>query len=91
MTTETTTPRSIGELLNLGTYQGMTDAEIEMVIEFKIKTEVMRRIGEGDKALTTMVAEQQIADNAESCRLAHEALQSILGRTPVLSSVGGVQ
>ena len=87
MTTEATAPRTIGELLALNTYQGMTDEEIDMVMNFKIKTEVMRRLSESDKALTTMSMEQQIADNAESCRMAHDALQSILGRGPVLQSV----
>lgn len=87
MTTEATSPRTIGELLALDTYQDMTDEEIDMVINFKIKTEVMRRLSESDKALTTMSMEQQIADNAESCRMAHDALQSILNRGPVLQSV----
>ena len=88
MTTENTnSPRDIGVLLELGTYQGMSDEEIELVINFKVTTEVMRTIGEGNRAMSTLVMEQQIADNADSCRKAHDALQSILGRGPVLQSV----
>lgn len=42
MTTENGTmqqlpDRSVGQLLELGTYQGMTDTEIESLIDFKIR------------------------------------------------------
>ena len=87
MTTENNLPRDIGTHLSLETYQGMTDEEINIVIEFKIKTEVMRKMGESDNAMSTLIMVRQISDNAESCRMAHDALQSILGRGPVLQSV----
>ena len=88
MTTDNNnSPRDIGVLLSLETYQGMTDEEIDLVINYKVTTEVMRAIGEGNRAMSTLVMEQQIADNAESCRMAHDALQSILNRGPVLRSV----
>lgn len=35
-TVEVSTPRSIGTLMNLGTFQGMTDEEIQKIIDFKV-------------------------------------------------------
>ena len=35
MPVEVTKPRSIGELLSLPTYQGMSDEEIQTIIDFK--------------------------------------------------------
>lgn len=35
MPVEVTQPRSIGELLSLPTYQGMSDLEIQSIIDFK--------------------------------------------------------
>ena len=36
MTTSTNQSRSLSELLDLGTYQGMTDEEIDMVLDHKV-------------------------------------------------------
>ena len=92
MTTENySDQRSIGTLLSLDTYQGMTDIEIDSIIEFKVRTEVMRRLGENDTAMSTILMEQLIAESADSCRIAHDALQSILSRGPVLKDIEVVQ
>lgn len=58
--TTTTTKRSIGELLNLGTYQGMTDEEIQLVIDFYVK------MAKNDvEATSYRMAAQRIGEAAE--------------------------
>lgn len=89
MTTEQDSPRELNELLNLGTYQGMTDEEIQMVIDFKVNAEVTRRITEGKKAALTLQSETVVAQNQESSQRALDVLESILSKRPVLQSVGG--
>lgn len=89
MTTENNNVRELNELINLGTYQGMTDEEIERVISFKVEMEVMRRVSNGTNAANIVKMETLIAEADESRQHAMTVLQSIRNRKPVLQTVGG--
>ena len=89
MTTENNTVRELNELINLGTYQGMTDDEIERIISFKVNMEVMRRVSNGTNAANTAKMETLIAQADESRQQAMAVLQSIRDSKPILYTVGG--
>lgn len=87
MTTNTENKRNINELLALKTYQGMSDEEIDEVINYKVRVEVLRRISEGEKQNITNAFEASIAMCAESVQRVDTMLQSIYGIKPELRSV----
>lgn len=90
MTTENANQtRTIDELLVLNTYQGMTDEEIERIINYKIETKVRERIIEASKTVNTLKMEAILQQNIESSQRAMSMLQSIRDRKPVLHTVGG--
>ena len=88
MTTNTENKRELNELLALKTYQGMSDEEIELVLNYKINQEVNHRFSQGKAAAIINGMEQLIIDNNASSAAARDVLQSIIGRTPTLKSVG---
>jgi hypothetical protein len=70
--------RTIDELLALDTYQGMSDAEIDSILKYKIDHALADR-----ERLARMVAEinlteQLLEDNRRSAQQAHDMLQSII-------------
>lgn len=81
-------PRDISILLNLGTFQGMTDEEIKMVIDYKIKYAL------SDKDIKLKQAtyiEKMNSDIALSTQVANEAndiYRDILGKSLKLETVG---
>lgn len=81
-------PRDISILLNLGTFQGMTDEEIQMVIDYKIKYAL------SDKDIKLKQAtyiEKMNSDIALSTQVANEAndiYRDILGKSLKLETVG---
>lgn len=81
-------PRDISILLNLGTFQGMTDEEIQMVIDYKIKYAL------SDKDIKLKQAtyiEKMNSDIALSTQVANEAndiYKEILGKSLNLETVG---
>lgn len=86
-TDETTKPRSIDELSKLGTYQGMTDAEIQLLMDYNAKIAAERADGE---ARQREAAAQLQAMQAESARLHDAALASFeraCAATPDFESV----
>ena len=90
MTTENTnTARDLNTILNLDTYQGMTDEEIEMILNYKIESKVRERIIEASKTINTLKMEALLQQNIESSQRAMSMLQSIRDRKPVLHTVGG--
>jgi hypothetical protein len=90
MTTENTnTARDLNTLLNLDTYQGMTDEEIELILNYKIESKVRERIIEASKTINTLKMEALLQQNVESSQRAMSMLQSIRDRKPVLHTVGG--
>ena len=81
--------RTLDELLVLNTYQGMTDEEIELIVNYKIETKVRERIIEASKTVNTLKMEAILQQNIESSQRAMSMLQSIRDRKPVLHTVGG--
>lgn len=81
-------PRDISILLNLGTFHGMTDEEIQMVIDYKIKYAL------SDKDIKLKQAtyiEKMNSDIALSTQVANEAndiYKEILGKSLKLETVG---
>ena len=86
-TDETSKPRSIDELSKLGTYQGMTDAEIQLLMDYNAKIAAERADGE---ARQREAAAQLQAMQAESARF-HDAAMASFERacaaTPAFESV----
>lgn len=86
-TDETSKPRSIDELSKLGTYQGMTDTEIQLLMDYNAKIAAERADGE---ARQREAAAQLQAMQAESARLHDAALASFeraCAAAPVFESV----
>lgn len=73
-------PRDINVLLALGTYQGMTDAEIELVLNYKIDQAVTSRETLANIAAITAKQEQCIADNQASAQALLVMVQSLVNR-----------
>ena len=89
MTTDETPtrPRSIDELSKLETYQGMTDAEIQLIVDYNAKIAAERADGE---ARQREAAEQLQAMQAASAKLHDDAMASFeraCAATPAFESV----
>lgn len=86
-TDETPKPRSIDALSKLGTYQGMTDAEIQLLMDYNAKIAAERADGE---ARQREAAEQLKAMQSESAKF-HDAAMASFERacaaTPAFESV----
>lgn len=81
-------PRDINILLNLGTFQGMTDEEIQMVIDYKIKYALSDK---DIKLKQAVYIEKMNSDIALSTQVANEAndiYRDILGKSLKLETVG---
>lgn len=81
-------PRDINILLNLGTFQGMTDEEIQMVIDYKIKYALSEQ---EIKLKQAVYIEKMNSDIALSTQVANEAndiYRDILGKSLKLETVG---
>lgn len=79
--------RALGVLLSLDTYQGMTDEEIEDIIEFRCK---QARQDDLQKMRYNNLEAQNaefMQRSAENARLANELLQSVLNRGHVDESI----
>ena len=70
--------RTIDELLVLDTYQGMTDAEIDSILKYKIEHALAYRERLARVAMEIELTEQLIEDNKRSAQRAHDMLQSIV-------------
>ena len=78
---ETQEPRNINVLLELDTYQGMTDEEIDILLNYKIDHEITQRELAILAAAEATRAEQCIADNRASAARALDMIQSIIEST----------
>ena len=86
-TDETPKPRSIDELSKLETYQGMTDAEIQLLMDYNAKIAAERADGE---ARQREAAAQLQAMQEESARFHDAAIASFeraCAATPAFESV----
>lgn len=81
-------PRDINILLNLGTFQGMTDEEIQMILDYKIKYALSEQ---EIKLKQAVYIEKMNSDIALSTQVANEAndiYKEILGKSLKLETVG---
>lgn len=70
----TTTSRSIGELLALGTYQGCTDEEIQKIIDFRVDE---ARMSEETKAKQAAII-TEMNENVELYTKANQEMRDLL-------------
>ena len=86
MATSQNSPRNLSDLLDLGTYQGMTDEEVEMVLDYKIgqalsESEYVERQRVNSENLSALLANgQETAD-----RIA-DMIESMQGATPKIAT-----
>lgn len=79
MTTENE-PRSINELLSLGTYQGMTDTEIDSIIDYKVQLETTNAINLADISNRTQALNELVAQELENHNALVAMVQSVRDR-----------
>lgn len=77
---EVQVPRKIDELLALDTYQGMTDDEIELILNYRIDKAVTSRETLANIAAITAKQEQCIADNLASAQAMQSMVESLVER-----------
>lgn len=86
MTTEVTEnvqeqePRPINELLALDTYQGMTDVEIDSIIDYKVQLETTNAINLADISNRTQALNELVAQELENHNALVAMVQSIRDR-----------
>ena len=86
-----TTTRDINTLLGLATYQGMTDEEIELIIDYKI-TSALSSAEMTAKINAITAREQQIvADNAANAAALLTMVQSMQQQLAPIAGVGSPQ
>ena len=78
--TQTQEPRSINELLSLGTYQGMTDEEIDSIIDYKVQLETTNEINLADISNRTQALNELVAQELENHNALVAMVQSIMNR-----------
>lgn len=77
---ESSEPRNINVLLALETYQGMTDVEIELVLNYKVQQALTSQEILLKTAAETTRMEQCIADNQASSQRALDLIESLIGK-----------
>lgn len=81
-------PRDINILLNLGTFQGMTDEEIQMVIDYKIKYALSEQEIKLKQAVYIEKMNSDIALSTQVANQANDIYKEILGKSLKLETVG---
>lgn len=85
----TTSPRNINTLLALGTYQGMTDEEVELVLAYKVQQTMIQEQIETKNAIMQQEMTQRVTVAQAALQQTNNLLQSILNRdgglTPIVS------
>lgn len=83
-----TTTRTINELLALTTYQGMTDDEIELIINYKINRALNSAEMTAKLNAMTVRAQQIIADNAANAAAILTMVQSMQQQIEPIAGIG---
>lgn len=83
------TTRTVAELLELGTYQGMTDEEIESIMEHKEHMSYESGYLAAASQERTDRNAQMIADNLATGESLRSMVESLVGYQPTL--IGGEQ
>lgn len=81
-------PRDINVLLNLGTFQGMTDEEIQLVIDYKIKYALSEQKIKLEQAVYIEKMNSDIALSTQAVNEANAIYKEILGKSLKLETVG---
>lgn len=81
-------PRDINVLLNLGTFQGMTDEEIQMIIDYKIKYALSEQQIKLKQAVYIEKMNSDIALSTQVANQANDIYKEILGKSLQLETVG---
>lgn len=89
MTTEGDSPRDLNTLVSLGTYQGMTDEEIELVIDFKVQQRVTDSINLADIENRSSTLNELVAQELENQQTLSAMVQSLMSRKVFLERVEG--
>lgn len=89
MTTESDSPRDLNTLVSLGTYQGMTDEEIELVIDFKVQQRVTDSINLADIENRSSALNELVAQELENQQSLSAMVQSLMSRSVFLERVEG--
>ena len=89
MTTETTTqePRTLDVLLSLDTYQGMTDEEIQTIIDYEKEMAYGRGTIDTDAMSREQSRLQMINDNRNMLASMQVMIQSLVGYQPEMLGV----
>lgn len=81
-------PRDINILLNLGTFHGMTDEEIQMIIDYKIKYALSEQKIKLEQAAYIEKMNSDIALSTQVANEANDIYRDILGKSLKLETVG---
>lgn len=81
-------PRDINILLNLGTFQGMTDEEIQMIIDYRIKYALSEQEIKLKQAVYIEKMNSDIALSTQVANQANDIYKEILGKSLKLETVG---
>lgn len=73
-------PRDINTLLALDTYQGMTDEEIELIINYKVRQEIFSQEMLMKAAAQTEHMNAMAETNRQGCARALDMIESLIDR-----------
>lgn len=83
----TTNPRSIDALLALGTYQGMTDEEIDIVLNYKVQQAMIQENIGTKNALEAQKLSALISRWEQDSQTSYDMLESILNRNVAITPI----
>lgn len=86
-TDETPKPRSIDELSKLDTYQGMTDTEIQLLMDYNAKIAAERADGEARQREAAAQLQAMQAESAKFHDAAMASFERACAATPAFESV----
>lgn len=86
-TDEASKPRSIDELSKLGTYQGMTDTEIQLLMDYNAKIAAERADGEARQREAAAQLQAMQAESAKFHDAAMASFERACAATPAFESV----
>lgn len=87
--TEEAKDRSVNELLKLTTYQGMTDSEIDSLIDYKVNIARMNGMVDAKAAIMSETNNAIIEEQKQACENSQKVLESLLSRPVTLVSNDG--
>lgn len=87
MITNVEKPRTLKELLVLGSYQEMSDEEIETLVEYRAQSKYKQYVAGEESRRQAEEAERRLDILRKSCEQSQEVLKCILNRKPVLNAV----